>query len=165
MEPMDEIYRNHAKTVYKYLLSQCRSEHLAEELTQETFYQAMKSIHRYDGTCKLSVWLCGIAKHLWYRYLEKHKREILKEDAGTDGFVASSEDLHLAKEGQVEIVKAIHRLKEPGREVVYLRLFGGLSYREIGEILGKSENWARVTFFRSKEQLKGGITNDEKPEL
>ena len=72
---MNEIYRRHAQTVYRFLLSQCRNADLAEELTAETFYQAVRSIGRYDGSCKVSVWLCQIAKHLWYRHLEKHKCE------------------------------------------------------------------------------------------
>ena len=64
MEDMEQVYRRHARTVYKFLLAQCRDPGLAEELTQETFYQAVKSVDRFDGTCKVSVWLCQIAKHL-----------------------------------------------------------------------------------------------------
>ena len=72
MEDMDAVYRQHAQTVYKFLLSQCHDPHLAEELTQETFYQAVRSIDRFDGGCKVSVWLCQIAKHLWYQHLRKY---------------------------------------------------------------------------------------------
>ena len=72
MDDMDAIYRNHAQTVYKFLLARCHDPDLAEELTQETFYQAVRSIDRFDGSCRLSVWLCQIAKHLWYQHLRKH---------------------------------------------------------------------------------------------
>ena len=75
MEDLEQIYRQYGDTVYRFLLAQCRDEGLAEELTAETFYQAVRSIGRYDGSCKVSVWLCQIAKHLWYRHLEKHKCE------------------------------------------------------------------------------------------
>ena len=75
MDDMEQIYQAHARTVYKFLLSQCRDADLAEELTQETFCQAVRSIDRFKGDCKVSVWLCQIAKHLWYRHLEKHKCE------------------------------------------------------------------------------------------
>ena len=75
MNDMDQVYRQHAQTVYKFLLSQCHDADLAEELTQETFYQAVKSIGRFDGSCKLSTWLCQIARHLWYQHLEKHRAE------------------------------------------------------------------------------------------
>ena len=81
MKDLDAVYRQHAQTVYKFLLSQCRDPQTAEELTQETFYQAVRSIDRFDGGCKVSVWLCQIAKHLWYQHLRKANRETeLPED-------------------------------------------------------------------------------------
>ena len=160
MEDMEQIYREHARTVYKFLLSQCRNEALAEELTQETFYQAVRSIGRFDGSCKMSVWLCQIGKHLWYQYLQKHKREIPRDEIIPEQMAASAEEELMAREGHLELLKQIHSLPDPAREVVYLRIFGGLSFREIGDVLGKTENWARVTFYRSKERLKGGFKNE-----
>ena len=122
---MEEIYQAHARTVYKFLLSQCHDADLAEELTQETFYQAVRSIDRFNGSCKVSVWLCQIAKHL-------------------------------------DLLRQIHALPPSTREVVYLRAFGGLSFREIGDVLGRTETWARVTFYRGKEALrKGGADHEE----
>ena len=157
MKNIEHIYREHAQTVYKFLLSQCRNADLAEELTQETFYQAVKSIDRYNGSCKVSVWLCQIAKHLWYQYLEKNKKEIPVSEMQDVQTTYSAEDELINKEKHLELLKKIHDLPDPGREVVYLRIFGNLSFREIGDVLGKSENWARVTFYRSKERIKGGI--------
>jgi len=82
VKDLDTVYRQHAQTVYKFLLSQCRDPQTAEELTQETFYQAVRSIDRFDGSCKVSVWLCQIAKHLWYQHLRKANRETeLPEEA------------------------------------------------------------------------------------
>ena len=156
MEPMEDIYRRHARTVYKFLLSLCGDGDLAEELTQETFYQAVRSIHRFDGSCKISVWLCQIAKHLWYQHLRKQKRELPLSDEPPDIPIPSAEEGLLEREGRVELLKQIHALPEQQREVVYLRVFGGLSFREIGDVLGKTENWARVTFYRGKEQLRKG---------
>ena len=141
MKDLDAVYRQHAQTVYKFLLSQCRDPQTAEELTQETFYQAVRSIDRFDGSCKVSVWLCQIAKHLWYQHLRKEA---------------------VSRSGQLDMLRRVHELPEPGREVVYLRAFGGLSFREIGDVLGKTETWARVTFYRGKERLKQGGCNDEK---
>ena len=80
MEDMEKIYQRDGQTVYKFLLAKTRDEHLAEELTQETFYQAVKSVDRFRGDCKVSVWLCQIAKHLWYQSLGKQKREVPVED-------------------------------------------------------------------------------------
>lgn len=161
MRDMDQIYRDYANTVYKFLLSQCRDADLAEELTQETFYQAVRSVHRYDGSCKLSVWLCQIAKHLWYQYLRRKEKapQALSEDIVLPA--PSAEDDVLAHQGHLELLRAIHALPEQTREVVYLRLFGDLSFREIGDVLGKTENWARVTFYRGKEKLKEGAKRDE----
>ena len=161
MEPMEDIYRRHARTVYKFLLSLCGNADLAEELTQETFYQAIRSIDRFDGRCKLSVWLCQIAKHLWYQHLRKRKREVPLPDDPPELPIPSAEEGLLEQEGRLELLRKIHALPEQQREVVYLRSFGGLTFREIGDVLGKTENWARVTFYRGKEQLRKGGKSDE----
>ena len=157
---MEEIYQKYAQTVYKFLLAKCGNEDLAEELTQETFYQAVRSIERFDGSCKVSVWLCQIAKHLWYQHLRKGKRESGGAPPGAAG--PSAEEGLLAREGQLDLLRQIHCLPEPQREVVYLRAFGGLSFREIGDVMDRTENWARVTFYRGKEKLRNGGACDEK---
>lgn len=162
MGDMDAIYRNHAQTVYKFLLAQCRDPDLAEELTQETFYQAVRSIERFDGSCKLSVWLCQIAKHLWYQYLRKHQQKPVSLETAPESYFPSAEEGLLAQEERLALLRQIHRLPEPQREVVYLRAFGNLNFREIGDVLGKTETWARVTFYRTKEKLRNGGASDEK---
>ncbi len=162
MDDMEAIYQQHAQTVYRFLMAQCHDAALAEELTQETFYQAVRSIHRFDGSCKISVWLCQIARHMWYQHLRRHQREIPVPDEELDGpDPASAEQQVLAQEGQTALLRRIHALPDPAREVVYLRAFGGLSFRQIGEVMGRSETWARVTFYRAKERLAGGIEHDE----
>ncbi len=162
MEDMREVYRQHAQTVYKFLLAKTRDEHLAEELTQETFYQAVKSVDRFDGTCKVSVWLCQIAKHLWYQSLRKQKRETpLSPEDMPEAPGPSAEERLLEQEGRMDLLRLVHGLPEPAREVVYLRAFGGLSFREIGDVCGRTETWARVTFYRSKEKLRNGGADDE----
>ena len=158
---MNAIYRHHAQTVYKFLLSQTRDPGLAEELTQETFYQAVRSIDRFDGKCKVSVWLCQIAKHLWYQQLRKQKREVPLSEEGVDVPLPSAEEETLDRAGRLELLRQVHSLSEPCREVVYLRAFGDLSFREIGDVLGKTETWARVTFYRGKEKLRSGGACDE----
>ena len=161
MDDMNQIYRQHAQTVYKFLLAQCKDPSLAQELTQETFYQAIRSIDRFDGSCKISVWLCQIAKHLWYQHLRKKKRETPMPDDLPDLPAPSAEEGLLQQEGRLKLLKQIHALPELQREVVYLRAFGNLSFREIGDVLGKTETWARVTFYRGKEQLRKGGKSDE----
>lgn len=153
------IYQQHAQTVYRYLLSLTRDEDLSEELTQETFYQAIRSSGRYDGSCKVTTWLCAIAKNVLQSYRRKHPSH---EDLETADLVSPSAeqeaDLTLSR---VDLMRSVHALPEPYREVLYLRLFGDLPFREIGDIFGKPENWARVTFYRGKEKLRKEFTDNE----
>ena len=163
MDDMEQIYQQHARTVYRFLLAQCGDADLAEELTQETFYQAVRSIDRFDGRCKVSVWLCQIARHLWYQHLRRTRREVPTADGDLpEVAVPSAEEGLLAQAGQLELLRQVHGLPEAQREVVYLRAFGGLSFREIGDVMGKTETWARVTFYRGKEKLRNGGISDEK---
>ena len=105
MDDMEQIYQAHARTVYKFLLSQCRDADLAEELTQETFCQAVRSIDRFKGDCKVSVWLCQIAKHLWYQHLRRRKPE---EPLPEDGLpVPSAEEDTLARQGHLDLLRRI----------------------------------------------------------
>ncbi len=155
MQSMEEIYQEYARTVYKYLFSKTHNEDLAEELTQETFYQALKSIGRFDESCKLSTWLCAIAKNQLLAYYRKHPpQENLEEQEKAVDSVASAETEVLSELSRMELMKQLHSCPEPFREVLYLRIFGNLSFKEIGEIMEKTENWARVTFYRGKEKLK-----------
>ncbi len=154
---MDEIYQQYARTVYRYLLSLTRDEDLAEELTQETFYQAIRTVDRFDGSCAVSTWLCAIAK----RVLATHRRRPAMEDVDEVTLpAASAEQDALTNVGKVDLLRRVHTLPEPGREVVYLRVFGDLSFREIGAVLGRTENWARVTYYRAKELLRKDVEHD-----
>ena len=158
MTPMEEIYQKYAMTVYRYLMSKVHNADLAEELTQETFYQAIRSSERFDGSSKVSTWLCGIARNVLFTYRRKHPvmEDILDQDL-TQG---SAESDALNELGKVELMRKLHDLPEPYREILYLRLFGGLSFKEIGDILQKTENYARVTFYRGKEKLKGSLKDE-----
>lgn len=155
---MDEIYQKYAKTVYKYLMSLTHDADLSEELTQETFYQAVKSISRYNEKCSMSTWLCAIAKNVLMTHRRKHPPH--EDIDGLDIPAASAESGAVASSERVGLFRRLHELDEPYREIVYLRVFGGLSFREIGEVHGKTENWARVTYYRGREKLRKDI-NDE----
>ena len=105
MKDLDAVYRQHAQTVYKFLLSQCRDPQTAEELTQETFYQAVRSIDRFDGSCKVSVWLCQIAKHLWYQHLRKANRETELPEEAELPLVPSAEEEAVSRSGQLDMLR------------------------------------------------------------
>ncbi len=167
MIAMDDVYREYSNMIFRYLLTLCGDEHLAEELTQETFYQAVRSADRYDGTCKVTTWLCAIAKNKWKEHLRRHPSTVPLEESlletgpgvsgmhtGADSQAASAEDAFLTKTDEIEIHTAIHRLADPVREVVQLRLLGGLSFKEIAEVMDRTEEWARVTYYRGKLSLR-----------
>ncbi len=159
---MEELYEQNAEIVYRFLYSICKNEQLAEDLTQETFLQAYKSIERFDGSCKISSWLCQIAKHLLYRHYHKTKREIPVALDGTEDLFLESSNFDgrvIAKLELMEVFKEMQKLPPAMREVIYLRITGELTFGEIGEIMGKNENWARVTFYRGKEILWKGREN------
>ena len=154
-DEMEKVYQEYAQSVYGLLILRTHDSQLAEELTQETFYQSLRSVEKFDGSCKVSTWLCAIAKNVLLKYWQKNKvpvvalddeQIILAEDA-------SVEEIFLAEENKVELMAKIHQLPQAMKEVIYLRLAADLSFRQIGEIMNKTENWARVTFYRGKEKL------------
>ena len=154
---MDTVFREHAKFVCKYIYSLCHEEETAKELLQETFCQAIRCSRNYDGTCKVTTWLCQIAKHLWYKELERRKKHHITELSENDVFSGVDMEEHVCqKEQLIEIFQKVHILDELSKEVFYLRVMGDFSFREIGRILEKSENWARVTFYRAKQKIMEG---------
>ncbi len=130
MDVIEKAYTQHARDVYRYLFSLSHDEDLAEELTQETFLRAMKTVKNYDGSCKLSVWLCQIGKHLWYQWLEKHAKYKTVELTNEIPNELSSEKHVLLRMEKAALYKAIHSLPEPMREVVHMRLTGEFSFDE-----------------------------------
>ena len=156
MQDIEKLYEQYFKTVNKYLFCLTHSSDISEELTQETFYKAVKKIDTYKGDCKISVWLCQIAKNLWYDECRKNKKIInLEEDSLNKIQNADTlEESVIANDEKMLLYKKMQKLDEKTREVMYLRITGELSFKEIGIILNKTENWARVTFYRGKSKLK-----------
>lgn len=160
MTDLDAVYRKYANTVYRFLLAKTGSADLAEELTQETFYQAVKSIGRFDGSCQISTWLCGIAKNVLRAHSRKQHAE-LPLDEIAEPALASAEETVFEEAGQERILSEIHKLQEPWREIMHLRLLGGLSFAQIGAILQKTETWVRVNYYRAKQTLRKELKKDE----
>lgn len=150
----EEIYNKYFKDVYKFIYSICNNEHIAEEVTQETFFKALKNIDKYNGQCKFYVWLCQIAKNTYFTIYKKNsKNEELSEVMVDDNLLEKIMD----KESALDIYKQIHLLEEPYKEIFYLRTFCELSFREIAIIYGKQENWARIIYYRAKIKIKEGL--------
>jgi len=136
-------------------------------LTQETFCNAIQGIKNFRRECSLNVWLCQIAKNIWKDYMQKQRKIKLvsiEEDIYIDKLLIDKSSEHELEERTeiINLYKEIHKLDEKTREVFYLRIKGELSFKEIGEILGKTEEWARITFYRGKIKLKEELGNGEK---
>ena len=153
MQNIEKLYEQYFKIVNKYLFCLTHNDDISEELTQETFYKAVKKIDTYKGECKMSVWLCQIAKNLWYDECRKRKNIINIQDNNIYA-IDTLEESVIANDEKMILYKKMQLLDEKTREVMYLRITGELSFKEIGIILNKTENWARVTFYRGKNQLK-----------
>ena len=160
MQKIEKIYKDYYEIVYIYLLCLTHDKDIAEELSQETFYKMIKNIDKFEGKSKLSSWLCEIAKNNWIDYLRKNKRQIEiingnKEDNEIERQSEQNiEDEFIEREDKDKVYERINSLDEISKKVMYLRVQGDLSFKEIGDILGRTENWARVTFYRGKQKLK-----------
>ena len=156
MQDIEKIYKEYFKTVNKYLFCLTHSNDISEELTQETFCKAVQKIDTYKGECKMSVWLCQIAKNLWYDQCRKNKKNLKTEESELLEVqdLNSLEDQIISNDEKITLYRKMQSLDEKTREVMYLRITGELTFKEIGVILNKTENWARVTFYRGKNKLK-----------
>ena len=155
MEEIEAAYRAHFDDVYRFLRGLTGSESLAEELTQETFFSAMKHIGDYRGESELRVWLCSIARNLYYSHLRRQKH--LSGDEIPENLCADETDFSemiADKALAMQIHRVLHDLQEPYKEVFSLRIFGELSFREIGTLFGKNDHWACVTFHRAKKMIQ-----------
>lgn len=152
----ESIYKAYFGRVYHYLLSQCRDHHLAEELTAETFFKALRSLDDFRGDCDPGTWLCRIAQNLYISHLRK-RRDIHPLEDALDLPDPAAPDPALRAEEQdsaMAVYARLHRLEEPYKEVFLLRALGQLSFRQIGELFGKTENWACVTYHRARKKLQ-----------
>lgn len=159
MDKSDILFEEYYEDVLRFLRGLSRDEYLAEELTQETIYKAIKSIHTFKGDSDLRVWLCSIAKNLFYTHCKKQKH--LTHDEKYELYETEEKlftQIIADKETALEVHKILHDLREPYKEVFSLRIFGELSFKEIAALFQKSEHWACVTYHRARgmiqEQLK-----------
>ena len=149
MKKFDNVYDEYSNKVFKYLVGLTRDELLAEELTQEVFYRAFIHIDRFKGESSLYTWLCKIGKNLYFDQINKGKYVV--DEADLSQISTESFESALCDKAQSAVIhKILHNLQEPYKEVFSLKVFGELKYKEIGEIFGKTESWAKVTFYRAK---------------
>ena len=152
MQNMEELYNQYFNTVYKYLLYLTHDKDFSEELTQETFCKALEKLHTFKGECKISV--CQIAKHLLINEQNKRKKIIDVDELEQFEDNQELEQKIILKDDKITLYKRMQKLDSNSKEVIHLRITGELSFKEIGDVLGKTETWARVTFYRAKKKLE-----------
>ena len=154
LEDFDQIYQNYFDPVYRYVLSLSQNPPLAEEITQETFFKALRSLNQFQGKSNLKSWLCAIAKNLWLSEQRKKNVQPIDDAMPLADPSAGPEEAILRQDESMRIHRFLHHLDEPYREVFTLRTLGQLSFRDIGELFGKSENWACVVYHRARAKIK-----------
>ena len=155
----EDIYKKYYSSLNKYLFSLTKSEDLAEELTQETFFKALKNISKYNEKYKMLTWLCQIGKNTYYSLYKKNK----KIEAFDDSTLSEENvmiDQIIDSETNNELLNIIHSLDEPYKKVFTLRTYGELSFKEISDIFNKTESWARVVYHRAKLKIKKELKDE-----
>ena len=150
---MDEIYLTCFTTVYRYIRSISQNESLAEDITQETFFKAIKKIGQFRGDCDMRVWLCQIAKRTLYDHVKKEQKQISVSEPKEAASPLNLKEKMADHSDAIKIHTVLHQMQEPYKEVFSLRTFGELSFTEIGTLFEKSENWARVTYYGCSPDL------------
>ena len=157
----EQIYTTYFRDVYRYIRRLSGSEQIAEEITSETFFKAMHASNSFRGDCDVRVWLCQIAKNCYYSYLKKVGRtesidHVVLEEQG-----ASFEERLFWNDTAMQIQKILHMLPEPYKEVFMWRVYAEFSFQQIGQIFGKSENWACVTYHRARKMIQNRLEEIE----
>ena len=154
MTDLEEIYNKYFKDVYLFLYSLTKDKHIAEDITSETFLKAIKSIDSFKGNCNIRVWLCQIAKNSYISYLRKNKKSVNFDTVPEEKNDIDVEKLVYSSDEAMKLHEILHDLSEPYKEVFSLRVFGELSFKKIGNLFGKTDNWACVTFHRAKNKIR-----------
>ncbi len=153
-QEFEEIYRLYAEDVYRFLLKLCRNEAIAMDILQDTMLKAITSIDKFKGNCSMKTYLCTIARNEFLNHQKRaDNRHFSLDEAVNAAQEESPEHRILDRMQAMEIHRILHRLDEPYKEIFTLRVFAELKFSEIGSLFGKTENWARVTFFRAKARI------------
>ena len=157
MLDFEMVFRDNNQFVFRFLMKLCGDVSLAEELTQETFFRAYMNISALRNEEKVAVWLCQIAKNTYFAWFNEQKRkQPISQPISTDSTPDIAE-LFEEKELSGRAFSVLNALEEPYKEVFMLSVFGGLSLKDISAMFGKSESWARVTYYRAKQKIMEGL--------
>ena len=158
-----EIYEKYSTDLYSFIIKLCGNEQLAKDIMQDTMLRAIENIDKFKGNCSIKTYLFTIARNLYLDTLKKSENKNISSDGTEQEFAdgTSFVDRLTDKESALTIHRLLHCLDEPYKEIFSLRVFAELSFREIGDIFGNSENWARTAFFRAKKKLITLMTKEE----
>ncbi len=165
MKKFEEIYEAYFNDVFLYIRRLSGSAQIAEEITSDTFFKALSTIDRFRGDCDIRVWLCQIAKNSYYSYLKKHRRikNLEEKDIRRLQTSGNSPQDELEQQEKIQEIRDIlHTLKEPYKDVFMWRVFAELSFKDIGQIYRKTENWACVTYHRARTMIKNKMEDDDR---
>lgn len=155
MSTFHKIYEENAKKLYGFLFSLTGNKVFAEELMQETFFQALKSFDKFEGRCSVYTWLCQIGKNAWLKEVKRNKRysEMELNDLYIWDNAPPLDELLIKKDEYIRARKALLNLEEPYRNVFILHAISEVKLKEIAALYGKTESWARVTYYRARMQI------------
>ena len=158
----EQTYLEYQQMIHAFLLRLCGNAHLAEELTQETFYQAFLHIDRFEGRSSLYTWLCCIGKNAWLHECRRRSRyaDTPYEELKLEAPAPTPEEATLRREQTQRLRQAVLELEDPQREVFILHAYGGLKLKEIAALHQKSESWARVTYFRARKTIQEVLSDE-----
>ena len=154
MTDFETIYREYFRDVELYLRAVCRDESLAEELTEQVFFQALKALPKFRGDCDIRTWLCAMGRNCYLSHLRKAKPSEDIDELQIPDPGQSIEELVFDREQAMAIHRVLHDLSEPYKEVFSLRIFGQLSFEDIGSLFGRTANWACVTYHRARQKIR-----------
>ncbi len=163
----EQIYNTYFKSVYLYIRKLSGNEHVAEEITSETFLKVLKSIGDFRGECDMRVWICQIAKNTYFSYLKKRNKIASASETELQSIRSPNalidEQIVIQDEAQ-RIRKILHTIPDPYKEIFMWRVFGELSFKEIGNLYNKTDNWACVTYHRARKIIQSRLKeiNNEK---
>lgn len=157
----EAVYQAYFNDVFLYIRKLSGNETIAEDITAETFLKALESVDRFRGECQIRVWLCRIARNCYYSYLRKNGKIESLEDHPEPADPADVAAQFRNTDTSLRIYEALHHLTEPYKEVFTLRTLGTLSFRQIGALFGKTENWACVTYHRAKAKIQNQMEDDQ----
>lgn len=162
MSSFEEMFSRYFGRVYKFALKLTRSTEQAEDITQQTFYRALEKIDTFEGRSDVGTWLCSIAKNEYFDRCRRKKETPCEPGSGVFGGIShdAADDVHRELQ-RMQIHRHLHRLDEPYREVFMLRVFGELRYAQIASLFGRTESWARVTYYRAKLEIQKRIEEEE----